>query len=156
MMARRHNRFVVGAMLLAALACYCDVPRMHLLGRMGDTLNVVRVLDVASHIQFAARAALDADTAEDLEDGRRSMELVASTPVLIAALPAIPSYFPPLLAPDDTRDGMNLLASPVAALPGMLLVLDLPPPRSRPDVFKPGLNPALRPFAGTARAPPLL
>lgn len=142
-------------LLLAAFACYVDVPRVHLLSRMGDTLNAVRVLDVASHIHLAARAVTDTNAAEELEDGRRSMELVAATPSLLAALPGALRYTPPTLAPDEARDGLNLLASPVAALPGMLLALDLPPPFSAIGQFSPGPRPSPAPVAAAARAPPL-
>jgi hypothetical protein len=146
-------------LLIGALACYCNLPRLHIVSAMGETVNAVRVLDPISHIRLAARAALDDDQAqtarEDLNDGRDSLKLIAFTPALIAAIAATTSWIPPTLAPDDSTPGFDCLPAPLTGLPGVLLRLDLPPPRTRCDCPALKATASARVAALRARAPPL-
>ncbi len=133
MPARRHNPLVVAALLLAALACYADVPRMRLAASLGDTLHAARALDTMSRIRLAAAVEQPGGGSptlqQQLDDSRRSLALVASTPQMVAAAAPALQYHPPTLAPDTPRDG-DVAGFSVPALPGAVLWLDLPPPRS--------------------------
>ncbi|MCC7508927.1 MAG: hypothetical protein IT464_06100 [Planctomycetes bacterium] len=159
MRQRRHNRLAIAALLLGALAGYCDLPRLHVVAAIGDTVNAVRVLDIASHIRLASEAMRDTHAAnvlrEKLDDGRGSADIINFSPSLVAALPPLNFYVPPTLAPDDSTPGLDFMPAPLTALPGMLLQLDLPPPRLRcdtpaPDFYTPANLPAF-----IARGPPM-
>ncbi len=157
---RHHNRLAVAALLLGALAAYCDVPRLHVFARIGDTLNAVRVLDVASHIRLASAAMLDTQSAETLREklneGRGSADVINFSPSLVAAVPPLSFYVPPTLAPDDSLPGLDFIPAPLTALPGMLMRLDLPPPRLRSSAPTPAFySPANLP-AFIARGPPVI
>ncbi|MBX3458463.1 MAG: hypothetical protein KF696_00705 [Planctomycetes bacterium] len=145
--------------MLGALAAYCDVPRLGVINRVGDTLNAVRVLDVATHLRLAQEALKQGEIAaqarERLDEGRRSLDLINFAPSIVAAVPPISSYIPPALAPDDSQPGPQFLPAPLTALPGVLMQLNLPPPRTRtvaqpPATFAPANRPAF-----TSRGPPL-
>ncbi|MBK8205826.1 MAG: hypothetical protein IPK87_03410 [Planctomycetes bacterium] len=156
---RRHNRLAVAALLLGALAGYCDLPRLHVFAAIGDTVNAIRVLDVASHIRMATDAMHDTHAAdmlrEKLDDGRGSADIINFSPSLVAALPPLSFYVPPTLAPDDSTPGLDFLPAPLTGLPGMLMQLDLPPPRLRSDTPAPAFySPANLP-AFIARGPPM-
>jgi hypothetical protein len=157
--SRRQHPFVVAALLAAALACYANVPRLHVVQSIGDTLNAVRVLDPMSHILLAAQAAQDNDDAQsardDLEDGRQSATVIGTTPLLIAAASPTLGYTPPLLAPDDSPHGPDGYLS-VVALPGSWLTLDIPPPRSRCGVAVIQMPLSRHSQARACRGPPLL
>jgi hypothetical protein len=154
---RANNRIVVAVLLLAGALCYADAPRLSAWARMGDTLNAARVLDVVSHIRLAAKAA-DSEAhelREDLEEGRRSLEIITASPQLLAAVPATLRYQPPKLGSDDDREGLTFDPNPTVALPGAVLNLSLPPPLARLDAaFSPWSHagPVSR---ALARAPPL-
>jgi hypothetical protein len=158
--ASRQHPFVIAALFAAALACYANAPRLHVVQSIGDTLNAVRVLDPMSHILLAAHAAQDTEEAqsarEDLNDGRQSVAVIGSTPMLIAAASPTLTYTQPTLAPDDPQHGPDGYHASIAALPGAWRTLDLPPPRSccDPVDLKTPLSRRLR--APASRGPPLL
>lgn len=160
MTARRQHPFVIAALFAAALACYANVPRLHVVQSIGDTLNAVRVLDPMSHILLAAHAARDTKEAqaarEDLTDGRQSVAVIGSTPLLIAATSPTLAYTQPTLAPDDPLHGPDGCHPSIAALPGSWRTLDLPPPRSSCDSVDLKMPPSRRMRASASRAPPLL
>ncbi len=160
MKARRQHPIVVAALFAAALACYANVPRLHVVQSIGDTLNAVRVLDPMSHILLAQQAAQDDEAAasarEDLRDGRQSATVIGATPILIAAASPTLAYTPPVLAPDDSTHGPEGYTQSITALPGALLTLDIPPPRSCCDA--PAIPAPLSRHlpARACRGPPLL
>lgn len=159
MRQHRHNRLAVCALLLGALAAYADIPRLGVVNRIGDTLNAVCMLDVATHLRMAQESLGDGHVAEQvrekLDEGSRSLKVINFAPSLVAALPPLSFYTPPTLAPDDSQPGPQYLPAPLTALPGVLMQLNLPPPRTRVDtpalsLLGPRSHPA---FA--SRGPPL-
>ena len=157
---RKH--LITASLLLAALSVYVDAPRLHLATSLGDTLNALRVLDPMQHTfmqlrldamaQLADSESAKADLAEQLNDGRESLDLLAHTSLLQAILPApIVLQAPALLM----QDHVPAFAA-VHSLPGRVLTLDLPPPRFE-ALFKPPAMQAQSLFSNlrNARAPPL-
>lgn len=161
MMSRpRATRFTAFALILAALAVHCDLPRLHLAFRMGDTLNALRVMDAVQHNRMARLAEnlpRDAELARALKDGQESLELIGHTPVLNAVAP--PRFRLPALdvpAAEAQLEVGEALPLPLPALAARLLESALPPP-PRLSLARPPL--AVEPCGGTsgrsARAPPL-
>jgi hypothetical protein len=95
-----YNRVAVAVLLLAAAACYADVPRLHVVSGLGDMINAARMLDAMSHIRLVQSASTP-DELSDLDEGRQSLELVNANPRLPAALPQFMTYRAPTLAPQD-------------------------------------------------------
>jgi hypothetical protein len=95
-----YNRVAVAMLLLAAAACYADVPRLHVVSNLGSLINAARMLDAMSHIRLVQNAQTPEELG-DLDDGRQSLELVNANPRLPAAVPHRLSYRPPTLAPQD-------------------------------------------------------
>lgn len=159
-MAGWHRKSVVATLLLAALASHANLPRLQLLHNLGDTLNAVRVMDPLQHVRMAQRLLGLADAAElqhDLDDGRRSLELISDTPLLLAVAPAAFRSSAPLLGEGPKRFGECGELGPLAALPGVLLTLDLPPPRLEALWQPPRLQLPFAPaLTHTARGPPRL
>lgn len=154
-----YRKSVIATLLLAALASYANLPRLQLLGGLGDTLNAVRVMDPLQHTRMAQRLLGLAEASElqhDLDDGQHSLELIGDTPLLQMVAPAAFRLCAPLFGEDLGSYGEGGDFRPLTALSGALLVLDLPPPRieilwqppRRQLPFTPGPT-------HTARGPPL-
>ncbi|MCB9894428.1 MAG: hypothetical protein H6839_08260 [Planctomycetes bacterium] len=153
---------VVATLLIAALASYADLPRLHLASSLGDTLSYARVLDPVNCARMLQQVAnlgeRASDVRTDLDDGQRSLALINDVSLIQAIVP-IRFEVPGLVQPDDTRRpsiGEAQDFQPLAALGGALLTLDLPPPRFQTHWQPPRLQmPSSLTFTQTARAPPL-
>ena len=160
-MFMRRKRLVAVTLLLAALASYADLPRLHLATSMGDVLNVARVLDPVQCARIQQELASLGDGASelaaDLNDGQQSLALVQNAPLIQAVIPSrlqLPTF---KLADSDDRPTFSMNDFlPLTALGGSVLALDLPPPSFHSHTQPPRLQ---LPFdlsrTHTARAPPL-
>lgn len=159
MQSRWHRCFVVGTLLMAAFSVHVDVPRLHLLASMGDTLNAIRVADPVSHIllaRMADRRPGDDELDEALKEGRESLELLVHTPAIDAILP--PGLLPRFASDAEPlrfdNGGDDLFT--LTGLAGNLRNIDLPPPRLEQSFEPPRLEmPGSTRVATCARAPPL-
>lgn len=139
MVAPRHNRAVVAAMLLAALACYANAPRLASTLLIGDATNFVSVLHAGSHSRLNTRLAGLPDNSpqsaalqQRLDDGSHSVAVIEALPPLPGALAAdwlrarfdAPATVPPKA--DSTALPLPLLA--IAA--GSVHSASQPPPPS--------------------------
>lgn len=158
-MAGWYRKSVITTLLLAALASHANLPRLQLLGGLGDTLNAVRVMDPLQHVRMAQRLLGLAEARElqrDLDDGQQSLELIGDTPLLQAVVPAAFRVSAPLFGEDLGNFGESGDFQPLTALPGALLLLDLPPPRTEALWQPPRLQLPFAPaLTHTARAPPI-
>ncbi|MCG3183244.1 MAG: hypothetical protein ICCCNLDF_01330 [Planctomycetes bacterium] len=158
-MAGWYRKSVITTLLLAALASHANLPRLQLLGGLGDTLNAVRVMDPLQHVRMAQRLLGLAEARElqrDLDDGQQSLELIGDTPLLQAVVPAAFRVSAPLFGEDLGNFGESGDFQPLTALPGALLLLDLPPPRMESLWQPPRLQLPFAPaLTHTARAPPI-
>lgn len=160
---RKH--VITASLLLAALSVYVDAPRLHLATSIGDTLNALRVLDPMQHTFMQLRldaltSAADSELveqaaqslADQLQDGRESLDLMAHTNLLQAVLPTPFALQAPALLLQDHAPAFTAEHS----LPGRVLTLDLPPPRFEALFRPPTLQaPPLFSNLRQARAPPL-
>jgi len=156
----RSRCFAVITLLFASAACYADLPRLNVVMSLGDTLNAARLLDVVSHIRLvrqAQDATLDsevaAEAAEDLSDGRRSLDLINHNPRLPMALPTQLRYVAPTLAAQDPgipsgADVALLVQTPI----GACVEARPPPDASRRSAACPGTD--VIPGAHVQRGPP--
>ncbi|MBK9975546.1 MAG: hypothetical protein IPP14_12315 [Planctomycetes bacterium] len=95
MAAPRHNRAVIAAMLLAALACYANAPRLAATLLIGDATNFVSVLHAGSHSRLNAQLASLPESSpqacalqSQLQDGSHSIAVLESLPPLPGVLAA--------------------------------------------------------------------
>lgn len=159
MRERRHRRFVVATLLIAALGVHVDLPRLHLSTSLGDTLNAIRVSDPVSHIllsRLVDNLPDGAELGEQLEEGRESLELLTHTPHIDAILP--PGLMRRMAADTDPVRFDNGAAGlfGVDGLAGHVLNIDLPPPRWQALCDPPGRDaPSLFSQRFQARGPPL-
>jgi hypothetical protein len=93
---RRTSCSALIMLLVASAACYVDLPRLHVVRSLGDTLNAARMLDVISHIRLARQTGVEVAT--QFDEGRRSLDLINANPRLPVALPARLQYRVPRLA----------------------------------------------------------
>lgn len=153
MQAAAYNRIALLALLVAAFASYCDLPRLSLLSR-ADALQCARMGDNASRVQLTQRlqhalATQDAPLAQalqqELQETRDSLALTLGTPELqLSASPSIQSHR------DQAADQPPVLAS-CSDIAGALAAEQTPPQANAPP--DPIPESAIR-LAHASRGPP--
>ncbi|MCA8914649.1 MAG: hypothetical protein KDB90_04485 [Planctomycetes bacterium] len=161
-MGKANKRMVVATLLIAALASYADLPRLHLLTSLGDTLSYARVLDPVQCARMLQQVADFGDSANDvrtdLDDGQRSLALINDVSLIQAVVPTLFEVPTCKLADDTPRPTLlgDSITQPLTALGGALLSLDLPPPGLQTHWQPPRLQlPFSLNLTHTARPPPL-
>jgi hypothetical protein len=146
---------IATTLLIAALAAYWNLPRLYQLNHIGNTISAARVFDAVEHTRMAQSAANSGVVDTDLEDGRRSLDLISQVcPLVMVVSPALDGFRPPTL--QNATPKFDTDYQPLVALGGMLFKLDLPPPRLEALWQPPKLQaPSLPGLSHIARGPPV-
>jgi len=159
-----HNRAALAAMILAALACYANAPRLASTLLVGDAANLIAVADANTRLRMEARISelpkgntVAQILSERLNEGQESLAVTESLPPLVGVVAPSPlqSRFDIKSGPAPRTPGADFAAG-FALLPGAVLTTSLPPP---PDVGAQapfGADDCASALRQTARAPPTL
>lgn len=161
MIQAAHNRAAMALMLLAALACWANAPRLAATLLVGDAANLAAAQDARTRQAISARlAALPQGCAQavqlahELDDGEQSRAVADSLPALAGLV--VPQSLrvrqdaapvAPPLVPQVSDTGFCLL-------PAAVLVTDLPPPPDDGRAASPRSGGCPAPAASLVRGPP--
>ncbi|MBX3473202.1 MAG: hypothetical protein KF754_02385 [Planctomycetes bacterium] len=162
MALRAHNRPALIAMILAALACYANAPRLAATLMVGDAVNLAAVADsltrqsLRAHLQTLPADSADArQLAQRLDDGETSHDLCQSLPAIDALLaPAQVRATIDQPQPDSPRAPQAAPATHWALQPGAVLTTSLPPPPDTGRAARSHGTPRTRGLQVQPRAPP--
>lgn len=154
------NRKVMAALLLAALACVADVPRIAAALIAPDAIGAQRALDLVLASRMQQRlAALPAGGAEarelatGLDHDRESAHTLNRLPCLQAVLPSSPRLQVADAGPSQPQS-LPLEDGSSPALLWPVQLLHLPPPPCRPPGLRVAAEPSPAPACVRGRSPP--
>lgn len=163
MTARAHNRPALVAMILAALACYANAPRLAATLMLGDAANFAAVRDAATRARLRLALAQlpehspQADQlAQRLDEGERSRAVADSLPPLpefVAPSAPVPTLEPPAHKPPTVAKAVT--ADHWALRDGAILTTCLPPPPDPGPAARPRTAPRAEVPQARPRAPPV-